>query len=325
MNKMTRETRRDGFTLIELLVVISIIALLVGILLPALGAARRTAQGAVCMGNERSFGQGMAVYTADNNGWMAGPNTSGLGISGSNPPKNQSTAPAQNVDWISPTLGDALGLPKDALVRMTAISDDELSCPSNGEFFTHFAGSGPPGMSPGDIKYTSYAATLQFHAFGDNTFGDVGFPSAANFPPPKTYSPKLDDVGSVSGKVYAMDGARYIDPSGGDVQVSLNFFERQVVGGNFMEQGPTVAHAHGPFNFTDNRGQPLDTGSTAGWAERFGYRHSGGMNTVFFDGHGENMKPSEAVAVDFWFPSGTVIKRENATKDPDDVRDQIVR
>ena len=134
---------------------------------------------------------------------------------------------------------------------------------------------------------------------------------------PATYSPKLDDVGSVSGKVYAMDGARYINPSGGNADLSLNFFEHQVVGGNFMEQGPAVGHTHGPFNFTDNRGQPLSTGPGAGWAERFGYRHSGGINTVFFDGHGESMKPTEAVAVDFWWPTGTVISRTSGLKDPD--------
>ena len=61
--------RRPAFTLIELLVVIAIIALLIGILIPALGKARTTAKSLKCMTGVRSMGQAMTVYANDNKYW----------------------------------------------------------------------------------------------------------------------------------------------------------------------------------------------------------------------------------------------------------------
>jgi prepilin-type N-terminal cleavage/methylation domain-containing protein/prepilin-type processing-associated H-X9-DG protein len=61
-------SNRKGFTLIELLVVISIIAVLIGILLPALSAARRAGQAAKCGTSMRQIGQAMGCYLTDNGG-----------------------------------------------------------------------------------------------------------------------------------------------------------------------------------------------------------------------------------------------------------------
>lgn len=57
---------RGGFTLIELLVVIAIVAALLGILLPALGGVRKTAQAVKCSSNMRQVALGWATYANDN-------------------------------------------------------------------------------------------------------------------------------------------------------------------------------------------------------------------------------------------------------------------
>lgn len=59
---------RKAFTLIELLVVVSIIALLIAILLPVLGAARLSAQEAQCAVDQRSLGQAAYTWATDNDG-----------------------------------------------------------------------------------------------------------------------------------------------------------------------------------------------------------------------------------------------------------------
>src|SRR3954466_14334862 len=99
-----RTRTKKGFTLVELLVVIGIIALLVGILLPALNRAREKGRQAQCLSNVRQISMAFFMYTNENKGGFPAPAVFGGALGSQSASKMSMNTPStwfgRDEDWI---------------------------------------------------------------------------------------------------------------------------------------------------------------------------------------------------------------------------------
>jgi prepilin-type N-terminal cleavage/methylation domain-containing protein len=247
--------KKRGFTLIELLVVISIIALLLSILLPALGKVKEAGRRIVCLSLLRSFGTANATYAAGNNGYFV-------------PFSNPRLSTSWDERWCeNEEFRDILTVSTRVEIKDGGWSDAflyprELRCPSQKII--------NPDEYTAVIEATEGWKVIQ--SYGLNVEQWKGNGSLNN---PSTWWPRGGFYGHRQSKVRM--------PSSVMMFIDNNYYQAR-----YERSNPKYWRGDNPA--TDGPGgesiETINLGMTC-------YRHSGDAGLVYFDGHSDHLSPDE--------------------------------
>lgn len=323
-------TRFRAFTLIELLVVIAIIALLIGILLPSLGQARKVARTLVCSNTASQIAKGINSYAYEYKDAILGsPLSSGfdaLPASSLKPtPATFNGIAVQQWDFMGPLASfwgymgpgeslDSVDLTDGVRAQRFAWLRElkPMVCPENNVTSTPWpSGSGEwtQGRMIGYNMSTQFTSTEKAANLG----GTGVWPQDR-----RGYTPYLYRIGSAASKIAIFEGHRFADLG---TAPDFDYRIDAGVGGMFGGTGPW-------FNGSKELGRQLAPGEGLSglplpdsydarlWAFRHGSRQvearkglkGGGLvqgNMANFDGSAKLYTDGDATNPDLWFPTGT--------------------
>ncbi len=260
--------RKKGFTLIELLVVISIIALLVAILMPALNKAKESAKRVVCLNLIRQMGMANLEYAVDNEGQyvylLYKTRATGQLAKHGGPPVTvtYSGGKASHTSWSSEeaylsnvgmTEKQIANVGKAGLANSGFQWPDEFLCPSFKELSVDQGNAA-------NFKI-SYGYNHGFYGANPN-----GYPTEG-----RTYY-KDTEIRNPSEKLMFTDSqCYYINPSRGDASGTLSSWGDVLGDANYKLSWDSPDYGHESY---------WTVGSVM-------YRHSEGASIAFYDGHAE--------------------------------------